>query len=395
MINILAVSFHYDEKSTGGAAKSFLNIIEGLNRDRNFHVERLSIKSIKKLFDPFNLTLFLNIPRIIRAINRVKPLIILTQTSPAFAAIIAANIKKIRVINIIRDTHLICPKYVDIIAYGEACKGLKSRRACFDCIDYWRTLRVIIGNRPKGWQYGFKAKISNLGYKIRYLTCKINIYLFNRATVNLVATELMKSFLSTQINSDKLKIVNITPIKERKFKDNIIKKKKQLLFIVPRYEASHKGLDFILRLSNNLPEGYTIVVVGSLLGKGKIKEAESKIINIGPVSGNKLNELYQNSEITLVPSFFNEAFGRVIIESISNGTPVISSPNCGANAYFKNKSFLKIIQINMQLWINAIEKMSNEPYQITKNEISSIRKQFSIEKSVSDFKILIQSLLNS
>ena len=29
MIKILAVSFHYDEKSTGGAAKSFLNIIKG------------------------------------------------------------------------------------------------------------------------------------------------------------------------------------------------------------------------------------------------------------------------------------------------------------------------------------------------------------------------------
>jgi glycosyltransferase involved in cell wall biosynthesis len=219
--------------------------------------------------------------------------------------------------------------------------------------------------------------------------------LFNKATVNLVATELMKSFLSTQINPRKLKIVNITPINEREFKDNIIKKKKQLLFIIPRYEASPKGLDFILRLSNNLPKGYTIVIVGSLLGKEKIKEVESKIINIGPVTENKINELYQNSEITLVPSFLTEAFGRVIIESISNGTPVISSPNCGANAYFKNKSFLKIIPINIQLWKNAIEKMIDERYQIPKNEILSIHKQFSIEKCVSDFKILMQSLLNS
>ena len=302
---------------------------------------------------------------------------------------------KKHLINIIRDPHLICPKYVNIIDYGEACKGLKNKKTCFDCINYWRTLRVIIGNRRNGWQYSIKASFASIGYKLRYNICKFNLFLFNKATVNLVATELMKSFLSTQINPEKLKIVNITPIKEIEFKDNIIKKKKQLLFIIPRYEASHKGLDFILRLSNNLPEGYTIVVVGSLLGKEKIKEAESKIINIGPVTGNKINELYQNSEITLVPSFLTEAFGRVIIESISNGTPVISSPNCGANAYFKNKSFLKIIPINVQLWKNAIEKMIDEPYQIPKNEILSIRKQFSIEKCVSDFQILIQSILNS
>lgn len=93
MIKILAVSFHYDKTSPGGAAKSFLNIIEGLNRTKNFRVERLSIRSIKKILNPFELMLYLNIPKIIKTINKVKPHIILTQTGPTLAIIIAARIK--------------------------------------------------------------------------------------------------------------------------------------------------------------------------------------------------------------------------------------------------------------------------------------------------------------
>ena len=393
MIKILAVSFHYDKTSPGGAAKSFLNIIEGLNRTKNFHVERLTIKSIKKILNPFELMLYLKIPKIIKTINKVKPSIILTQTGPTLATIIAARIKKTPVINIIRDPNLICPKNVNIIDYGKPCRGLINKKICFDCINYWRTLRVLIGNKPKGWQYGLKAEIANIGYKIRYYLCKNNIFLFNKAVVNLVASELMKSFLSTQINPGKLNIANIIPIKERKFDDKIVKKKKQLLFIIPRYDASHKGLDFILRLSEYLPNGYKIIIVGGLIDPAKIKGIKSKISNIGYITRKKIDDLYKHSEITLVPSFFTEAFGRVIIESILNQTPVISSPNCGANEYFQNKPFLKILPLNISLWIKEINYMIENPYRITMEDTTQINELFSIEKSIVDFSNLIKQIL--
>lgn len=393
MIKILAVSFPYDKTSPGGAAKSFLNIIEGLNRTKNFRVERLSIKSIKKILNPFELTLYLNIPKIIKTINKVKPHIILTQTGPTLATIIAARIKKTPIINIIRDPNLICPKNVNIINYGKACRGLINKKICYDCINYWRTLRVLIGNKPRGWQYGLKSEIASIGYKIRYYLCKNNIFLFNKAVVNLVASELMKSFLSTQINPEKLNVANITPIKERKFDDNLVKKKKQLIFIIPRYDASHKGLDFILRLSRHLPNGYKIIIVGGLIDPAKFKGNKSKISNIGYVTRKKIDDLYKHSEITLVPSFFTEAFGRVIVESILNQTPVISSPNCGANFYFQNKPFLKMLPLDISLWINEINYMIENPYRITMEDTTQINELFSIEKSIDDFSNLIKQIL--
>jgi glycosyltransferase involved in cell wall biosynthesis len=392
MIKILAVSFPYDKTSPGGAAKSFLNIIEGLKEQKNFKVNRISLDNRKfrrKFTNPFGIAFYLFIPKIIRAINKVKPNIILTQTGAAFPTIVGGLIKKVPVINIIRDPHLICPKYVDIIDYGKACPNLIDRSTCYKCIDKWKTLRVLIGNRPKGWQNSIEATLSSLNYKIRYFFCKLNIFLFNHSTVNLVASELMKSFLSTTIKKEKIEIINITPIKNLDFYQSPIKEK-ILLFIIPRYEPSHKGLDFILRLVNYIPRNYKIAIVGGVISPDKMRGKEEKILNYDHLIGNKLREIYQKAQLTLVPSFYTEAFGRIIIESLLNGTPVIASPNCGANKYFKNSDFLKVLPLNLPLWAKTIKQMIENPYNIKEEDIQSIIENFSINRSKQDFARIIK-----
>ena len=76
-------------------------------------------------------------------------------------------------------------------------------------------------------------------------------------------------------------------------------------------------MDFILRLSNSIPEEYSVKIVGNLLNIKKLSEKKN-IINIDKVPTKILNDFYQSSMITLVPSFYTEAFGRVIIESLLN-----------------------------------------------------------------------------
>ena len=107
----------------------------------------------------------------------------------------------------------------------------------------------------------------------------------------------------------------------------------------------------------------------------------------------KLDELYKESIVTLVPSFCNEAFGRIIIESLLNGTQVISSPNCGANSFFKSEKFLQQHPLKLKSWINAIKEMTSNPYKITEEEVISIYDKFSMEKSKNDFKNLIKGLI--
>ena len=95
--------------------------------------------------------------------------------------------------------------------------------------------------------------------------------------------------------------------------------------------------------------------------------------------------MYKESIVTLVPSFINEAFGRIIIESLLNGTQVITSPNCGASSFFENKKFLQQQPLKLNLWIQAITDVINEPYKITEEDSISIYEKFSTEKSKTDF----------
>ncbi|KKL68155.1 hypothetical protein LCGC14_2127820, partial [marine sediment metagenome] len=124
------------------------------------------------------------------------------------------------------------------------------------------------------------------------------------------------------------------------------------------------------------------------------KGEEPKIVNLEFVSSKKLlNKIFAGSKITLVPSFFTEAFGRIIPESIINKTPVITSPQCGANQFFKEKDFLRIVPLKLSLWIKAIEEIIQNPPIITDNDISQISKQFSLEKSKKDFMKIIKEVL--
>lgn len=395
MIKILLVTIPYEKTSTGGAAKSFLNIFNGLKENKEFQLKILALntnKLINKFLNPLGLGYFVFIPKILRKINKFKPDVIITQSRITFPAIASANIKKIPIISIVRDTSDVCPKRVDIIGYGKACPGLKNKTTCNNCINYWRSLRILIGNKAQGWQYSLSSYISTVIYKFRYFVCQINLFLINKATVNLVASELMKKILSNNVDSKKIKVENITPIKNYSPLESS-EKKNQLLFVIPKFNASYKGLDFVLKLSQFVPKDYKIVVVGSKIPTAKLEKVNNKIINYDQISREDLNKLYQSSQLTLVPTFCTEAFGRIIIESFVNKTPVISSPNCGANSFFIEKDFLKVVPLKLSLWIEAINDMIKRSQKITDNDIKEIFSQFSIEKSKDEFSNLIKQLL--
>ena len=394
MVRILIVSSHYKKKSPGGASQSIISIFEVLKEISHFNVKFLhpSLEIFKNNLLPPDISSYFFIPKIIREIKKFKPHIIITQRDIGRAAILSGRIKKIPVINIVRDTSSICPKKVDSISYGNACLGLTNRKTCFNCINSWRSLRVKLGYDKKGWPYSLNAIFSSIFYKIKYFICRLNFFLYNRATINLVASELMKSILSKNIKPNKVKVLNITPIEKSQI-SNSIKKKNQLLFITSFFEENHKGLDFILELSKFIPKDYKIVIIGRKLPAEKLKEFKSNIINFGYIMGDRLSNLYQTSKIYLIPTFCTEAFGRIIIESIMNKTTVISSPNCGANYYLKDKEFIKIVPLKISLWIKAIKDTLQNPYQITDEDVNLVYKPFSMQKCKEDFTVLIQKII--
>lgn len=61
----------------------------------------------------------------------------------------------------------------------------------------------------------------------------------------------------------------------------------------------------------------------------RFAEKHKNIIFVGRVDNNKLPEYYSNADVILVPSTHEEGFGRVILESLSCGTPVVAANRGG------------------------------------------------------------------
>lgn len=97
MIKILVVTVPYEKTSAGGAAKSFLNIFNGLKENKEFQLKILALntnKLIKKFLNPLGVGYFVFIPKILKIINKFKPNIIITQSRITFPAIASANIQQ-------------------------------------------------------------------------------------------------------------------------------------------------------------------------------------------------------------------------------------------------------------------------------------------------------------
>lgn len=421
-LKVLIISDVYSKKFSGGAYISLRIIVKSLLEQKDLslkilarevekkHSEKISLiplnpivslvqNKLQKTLSALGSDYFLYVFQILREIKKFKPQIIITQRNVAFPTIFCAKITNTPVIHIIRDTTNFCPKHVDIFRYGQSCPEYGNKKICYECINYWRSLRVFLGDKTIGWENSLKAAIYTIFYKFRYRLIKLNFKLMNKAT-NILASPWLKQTLSVNINPEKLHIINITPIQKIKdysmepnerIKKKIESFKHPLLFITPKFKGYQKGDKFIVKLAKLLPDEYAIVIVGKKLN---LKEIPKKIINIDFVTSEVLNWIYKKSKLTLVPSFLTDTFGRIVIESFINKTPVIASPNCGVNVFFKDKPFLKVISLNLNSWRKEIVQLIENTPIITDEDVKKIYEQFSENKSIQDIMKLINQLLS-
>ncbi|MHA1283582.1 MAG: glycosyltransferase [Promethearchaeota archaeon] len=416
----------FDPKSTGGAFKSNFLIIKKLLEDSNIKIEVLArdihyykhknlkikkirpifkspIKKINKLLDFLRINQYLSFFQIISQIKKFKPNLIIVQRDLTIPALLAAFFKKIPIINIIRDGMSFCPKYIDVIECYKNCLDPISKKKCWDCIDRWQMLRIILKDNINGAKKPLINSFYSIYYKINYFIIKFYLKLLKRASINIVASPLMKTLIINKIGKiNNILIKKITPIEiidkniedkiEKEIPDKIkkIKNEKIILYIIPRNEGGSKGYPFVYDLIKKLKEDYYFIVVGV-----KIKELEefNNVVNLEKIPTNILYYLYQIASVTIVPSIYTEAFGRVIIESIINQTPVICSPQCGANFLFKNKEYVKVIPLNLNLWIKEIKQIITQKVRIPEKDIIMLKSNFSPDTCQKDLLNIIKKLV--
>jgi len=92
-----------------------------------------------------------------------------------------------------------------------------------------------------------------------------------------------------------------------------------------------KGIDLLLNVAKNLEE-IQFVFIGSGPEKSSIQSASKNLPNIrflGKVSNSELNNYYNSADIYCIPSVYEEGFGRVGMEAVACGIPVVGSNRGG------------------------------------------------------------------
>lgn len=94
-----------------------------------------------------------------------------------------------------------------------------------------------------------------------------------------------------------------------------------------------KGIRELLKAAEKIDSKFLFVIIGD--GplaeeiKDKVNENSHKIVFLQKLENTKLPEYYNSADMLIVPSIHDEGFGRVILESLACGTPVIGA-NRGA-----------------------------------------------------------------
>jgi len=143
--------------------------------------------------------------------------------------------------------------------------------------------------------------------------------------------------------------------------------KKFVVFFVGRL-VPEKGIPELLGAANQLDKNIVIAIAGSGPMDEEIKNKEQKTKNIeflGKVSQDKLPDYYSAADMVIVPSTHEEGFGRVIIESLACGTPVIGS-NRGAIPEAMDKTVGELITVSPENIAKAIMYYSTHPKELKK-----------------------------
>ena len=149
------------------------------------------------------------------------------------------------------------------------------------------------------------------------------------------------------------------------------KKKKQIIFTGKL--NSSKGYDLfgeaVIKILNKYPNWSAVVAGNEPREKFDFKHPNMKIYPWLP--HDKIMNLYNQSSISVVPSKWEEPFGRTSMESAANGCATITSSRGGLTETFNNELILK--KLNSNEIFKMIEKLIRSPKLLKKHQIKNFK----------------------
>src|SRR3989344_7759396 len=304
------------------------------------------------------------------------------------AGLIAKLLLKIPVILTVRDYQLIC-------SYG-FCIWEKNKACGF--LEYFtKDFLLYIKNYLKNPSYG--SIILNFLFAINSRLTKYFYAFFAKRLDLLICISKAQSEIYIKNGFKKVKVVyNPMQFSQTQF---ISKPKKQILF-AGRLTPG-KGP---LLLFEALPDvfkkfkGLKLLIAGKgflkndLQTMAKQNKFEERIKFLNQVEHDKLLKIYSESLLTVIPSVWPEPFGRVALESISQGTPVVATNRGGLKEIIDDSITGYITQTDVEsLSKNIIRAVNNNSIlrENIRNNFPAIKKKFQ-EDNIEEYIKIYESL---
>lgn len=230
--------------------------------------------------------------------------------------------------------------------------------------------------------------VYNLDY--RFTFARLVKWVLKEFDMILVPSERSKrDLLAAGISADILKVcsewvdLNVyKPLDKKECKRELGLEGKFVVLFVGRL-LEKKGIQLLLDVASNMDSDdlvFAFVGDGPLSNEIRAKATtQNNVFFGGKVPASVLVESYNAADIVVVPSLYDEVFGRVILEAVSCGTPVVAS-NKGGIPEILPPSIGRLIEPTTQSLKNIIEylyKNQGELREMAKNCIEHAETYFS------------------
>lgn len=370
-MKIMIVNTYYYPDIIGGAEISTQKLAEGLknnghnvyvlcsseNEERNcingVNVFRISCIKVSKLKKILNLYNFMNYKKIKEIIETIQPDIIHTNNlmEISYSIWIIGHHKKIPIVHTLRDYALISSNINAAKLKRQLSKNVTAVTAPSD----------FILNGHIGKKYFMAAKAKKV--------------IFNATDI----PENYEDIFENKINN-KLDGRNIT-----KFG------------FIGRFEE-YKGILWLIKIFKKIDR---CDIDLSLFGKGSLLETvkeeiknDRRITYCGFLNEQQLRVALNNIDVVIVPSLWEEPFGRTILDAYCNGIPVIVTQKGGMPEIVEDYKTGRVIPCTDQALTEAITFYCNEKnVAMTLKNIESILPKFSIKMQVQKFEVLYKQMI--
>lgn len=248
--------------------------------------------------------------------------------------------------------------------------------------DFFASSAALKWNPEKTWVRVTDNEFPRLGRLSQFPSL---IEAYSKIKNFLVASEFMKTKLTTEFPNAEAFVLH-NPIADLKQSPPLGFEPKYWLFVNPIPE---KGLNFIVDLSRALPNEKFLILgnwARDPLPSAKLFGPNVKVEGWRP----ELRSIWKESIGLLYPSVWEEAFGRLPLEAMAHGVPVLASDRGALSSTVGNGGFS--LPLDIPQWIDAMNQVRSKPEVFRKKGFERVKEYLSrADQSHRSFQELLET----